>query len=114
MPGPRGTFIDGFIFLINELPIQHRILIVGDFSIDQILPVNVPKVDPLCKVLTCLSLHDIQLIYMEDYWILFLILQIPMLFLLYHHPTMITMFFFSKSDHYIYIECSFQSSLHNL
>ena len=40
------------------------------------------------------------------------------LFLLYHHATVITLFFFSKYDHYIYIEISsqkfsFKSSLHN-
>ena len=41
-----------------------------------------------------------------------------MLFLLYHHPTVITLFI-SKSEHYIYIEFSFQqfsfqASFHNL
>ena len=34
MPGPLGSFIDDFIFLINELPTQHRMLIVGDFNLD--------------------------------------------------------------------------------
>ena len=43
IPGPLGTFIKDFI-LINELEIQHRILIVDDFNLDQILPENVaPK-----------------------------------------------------------------------
>ena len=45
--GPLGTFIDDFILLINEQPIQHRILIVGDFNLDQMFPENVTKVDPL-------------------------------------------------------------------
>ena len=53
-------------------------------------------------------LHNIELIYTDDYWILYLILQIPMLFLLYNLSTVITLFFFSKSDHYIYIEFSFK------
>ena len=29
-----GSFIDNFILLMNELPIQHRILIVNDFNFD--------------------------------------------------------------------------------
>ena len=29
MPGPLGSFIDDLILLINELPTQHRMLIVG-------------------------------------------------------------------------------------
>ena len=32
MPGPLGSFIDDFISLINELPTQHRMLIVGDLD----------------------------------------------------------------------------------
>ena len=104
-------FIDDFILLINELPIQHRILIVGDFNLDLMLPENVVKVDPL--------IHNCNLSQRSQYyWILYLILQIPVLLLLYHHPTVITFFLFSKSVHYIYIEFSFQqysfqSSLHN-
>ena len=49
MPCPLGTFIDDFILLINELLIQQRILIVGDFNLDQMLPENVAKVDPLIQ-----------------------------------------------------------------
>ena len=45
--GPLGTFIDDFNLLINEQPIQHRILIVGDFNLDQMFPESVTKVDPL-------------------------------------------------------------------
>ena len=119
MPGLLGTFIDRFILVINELPTQHRTSIVGDFNFDQMLPENVAKVDLLIKILTYLSVHNIQFIYVKDYWILYLMPQIPVLFLLYHHPTVITLFLFSKSDHYTYIEfsvknLSFQSSLHNL
>ena len=45
MPGPLGSFTDDFILLINELPAQHRMLIVGD----QMLPEHVVKVDPLIQ-----------------------------------------------------------------
>ena len=31
---PLSTFSDEFILLINELPTQHRNLIVGDFNLD--------------------------------------------------------------------------------
>ena len=94
MPGSLDTFIDNFILLINELPTQHRILTDGDFNLDQMLSANVAKVDPWIQNFNLSRIHNIQLIYMEDYWIMYLILQIPMLFLLYHHPTVITLFFF--------------------
>ena len=32
IPGLLGSFIDDFISLINELPTQHRMLIVGDLD----------------------------------------------------------------------------------
>ena len=35
--------------LINELQTQHRILIVGDFNLDQMMPENVAKFDPLLQ-----------------------------------------------------------------
>ena len=47
MPGHLCSFIDDFILLINELPTQHRILIAGDFNLDQMLLENVAKVDHL-------------------------------------------------------------------
>ena len=37
MRGSLGSFINDFILLIDELPTQHRILIVGDFNLDQML-----------------------------------------------------------------------------
>ena len=49
MPGPLGSFIDHFISLINELPRQRRMLIAGDFNLDQMLPEHVAKVDPLIQ-----------------------------------------------------------------
>ena len=44
-----SSFIDDFISLINELPTQHRMLIVGDFNLDQMLPEHVAKVNPLIQ-----------------------------------------------------------------
>ena len=82
MPGPVGSFIDDFVSLTNKLLIQHRMLIVGDFNFDQMLPEHVDKVDPLIQILICLSVLNIQLIYMGEYWIWYLILQIPILVLL--------------------------------
>ena len=49
MPGPLCCFIDDFILLINETPTQHRMLIVGDFNLDQMLPERVVKVDSLIQ-----------------------------------------------------------------
>ena len=34
---------------MNELPIQHRILIVGDFNLDEMLPKNVANIAPLIQ-----------------------------------------------------------------
>ena len=47
MPGPHGSFTDYFISVINKLPTQHRMLIVGDFNPNQMLYEHVDKVDPL-------------------------------------------------------------------
>ena len=49
MPGLLDSFIHDFILLINELPTQHRMLIVGDFNLDQMLPEHVAKVNPLIQ-----------------------------------------------------------------
>ena len=46
--GPVGSFIDEFILMMDELPMQHRILIVGDFNLDQI-PENVANIAPLIQ-----------------------------------------------------------------
>ena len=40
IPGRLGPFIDDFILLINEMPTQLRILIVGDFNLGQMSPEN--------------------------------------------------------------------------
>ena len=49
IPGPLRTFIDEFLLLINEMSTQHRISIVGDFNLNQMLPENIAKVDPLIQ-----------------------------------------------------------------
>ena len=48
-PDPVFSFIDEFILLMNERPIQHRILIVGNFNLDQMLPENVANIAPLIQ-----------------------------------------------------------------
>ena len=46
MPGPLSSFIHDFMLLINELPTQHRMLIVGDFNLDQMFAEHVAKFNP--------------------------------------------------------------------
>ena len=41
--------MDDFILLINELSTQHRMLIGGEFNLDQMLPEHVAKVEPLIQ-----------------------------------------------------------------
>ena len=55
MPGPLGSFIEDFTSLISALPTQHRIVIVGDINLDQVLP----RLILLFKIITCLSIHNI-------------------------------------------------------
>ena len=96
MLGPPGTFINHFILLIGELPTKHWILVVGDFNLDQILSENVARVDP--------SIQNFNLSQRSQYsththgGLLDLVFNtlIPMLFLLYHHLTVISLFFFFK------------------
>lgn len=57
MPDLLGFFIDDFILFINEMATQHRILIVVDFNLDQMLPKHVAKVDLLIQNLN-LSQHS--------------------------------------------------------
>ena len=49
MPGHLGSIIDDFILLINDLPTQHRMLIVSDFNLDQMLPEHFVKGDLLIE-----------------------------------------------------------------
>ena len=95
MPCPLGFFISGFILLINELPIQHRILIVGDFNISQMLPEYIAKVDPVNMS------NNIQLLFMGEYWVWCLILQISNFKLQTSNccrPKVVFLNFFSKSE----------------
>ena len=48
MPGPLGTFTDGFILTINELPTEYRIMIFGNFNLNQMLSEN-GNVEPLIQ-----------------------------------------------------------------
>ena len=44
-----APLLPNFILLMNESPIEHRILIVGDFNLDQMLPENVANIAPLIQ-----------------------------------------------------------------
>ena len=46
-PGSVGTFITDLMSQVSELPTQYRILILGDFNLDQMLPENVKKINPI-------------------------------------------------------------------
>ena len=49
MPGPLGSLMDNSFSLINELPTQHRMLIVGYFNLDRMLPKHGAKFNPLIE-----------------------------------------------------------------
>ena len=106
--GPLGTFIDDFILLINELAMHHMILIVGDFNLDQMLPENVARVDPL--------IQNFDLSQCSQYsthiqgGLLDLVFDISNSSAVSSLPSPYSDLFvlFSKSDHYIYIKFSFQ------
>ena len=92
IPGPLftlGTFIGDFILLINELPTQHKILIIDDLNLDQMLPENVAKNDPLIQnfnLSQCSQysthIHGVLLNVVFDS-------SNFKLFLTYHHPAVI-------------------------
>ena len=106
MAGLFGSFIDDFILLINELSTQQKILIIGDFNLDQILPERVAKVDPLIQKFNLLRVHDIQLKYMGEYWIWYLILYSDTISSL---PSNLINYFYTE---FRCKQFSFQSSLH--
>ena len=54
-PGPVGNFINDLIDELSQLPTEYRILIVGDFNLDQMLSENVEKINPL---ITRFKLHQ--------------------------------------------------------
>ena len=101
--GPHDTFIDDFIFMINELPTQHKILTVGDFNTDEMFPENVVKVDSLVESfnLSQPSRYSSHILH-EGLLDLIFDTSIPMLFFLYHHRKMATLFFFSEILLYLY------------
>ena len=66
MPRALGTFIDNFISLISEVPTQQRILIVADFSVDQMLPKHVAKDNRLFRNFN-LSQHSQYSAHLQDY-----------------------------------------------
>lgn len=49
MPDPLDTFIDGSILTINKMPIEYKIMIFGDFNLDEMLSENVANVEPLTQ-----------------------------------------------------------------
>ena len=95
MLGPLGSFIEDVISLISELPTQHRMLIVGDFNLDEMLPdEHVAKVNPLIQNFN-LSQHsrfstDIHGGILDVEFDL----QILVLFLFCRHPSMIIVLLF--------------------
>ena len=44
---PVGNFINDLIGELTQLPTEYRMLIVGDFNLDQMLHENVEKMNPL-------------------------------------------------------------------
>ncbi len=54
-PGPIGTFIMDLMTQVSILPTQYRILILGDFNLDQLLDQNVGRIHP---ILTTFTLHQ--------------------------------------------------------
>ena len=98
VPGLLGSFIYDFISLIKELPTPHRKLIVGDINLDQILPEHVSKVDRLIRNCNLTQRSQYSTHVHGKYWIRYLILPIPILFLFCCHAAVTILFFFSKSE----------------
>ena len=52
-PGPAGTFVDDLIVLIetilNDIHPVDRILLIGDFNLDQMLDENIHTTNPLLQ-----------------------------------------------------------------
>ena len=117
MPCPLGTATDEFILLINKLPTQDRISIVGDFNFDQMLPENVIRVDILIQNFNSKPVST-STIFNSYTW------RIIGSCIWYYKFQAVTSVPSPCSDHfvfghYVYMELSFQqfsfqSSLHNL
>ena len=59
-PSLNNPLLMAFL-LVNELPTQHRILIVGNFNLDQMLLKNVAKIASLiqnCNLSQCLTIFN--------------------------------------------------------
>ena len=109
MLGPYDIFIDNFVLLINEPSTQYRILIAGDYNLDQTLPENVAKVDPLIQNLT-LS-QDSQYSIRIHWGTLDLLFDTPNSNTVSSLPLPYSdnfVFVFSNLMHYVYTEFSFQ------
>ena len=83
-----------FILLINELPAQHRILIVGDFNLDQVFHENAAKVDPLIESFNLSQRSQYSTHVHRGLFDLVLDTSNSSAVLLYHHPTVIILVFF--------------------
>ena len=86
IPGLLGPFIDDFILLIDELSTQYRMLIVGDFNLDQMLTEHVAKFDPLIQSFNLYQHSQYSTHIHGGYWIWYLLLQIPVLLLFLLSP----------------------------
>ena len=96
-PSLNNPLLMAFL-LVNELPTQHRILIVGNFNLDQMLLKNVAKIASLiqnCNLSQCLqySTHTHEGI-LDPVFDSFSSNIVSF----YLHPTVITLFVLSKSE----------------
>ena len=96
-PSLNNPLLMAFL-LVNELPTQHRILIVGNFNLDQMLLKNVAKIASLiqnCNLSQCLqySTHAHEGI-LDPVFDSFSSNIVSF----YLHPTVITLFVLSKSE----------------
>ena len=108
IPDALGTFIDDlFYWSMNCHSTIFWLMVI--LSLIRCCLRMLLKLILQFKIITCLSVHNIQLIHE---WLLDLAFDTSnsKLFRIYHHPAVTTLFFnfFSKSDNYIYIEFSFQ------
>ena len=98
MPGPLGSLIDDFNLLISELPTQHRMLVVGDFDLDQVLLEHVAKFDPLIQSFNLYQRSQYSTHIHGGILNLVFDTSNSDTVSFCGHPSMITLFFFSKSD----------------
>ena len=92
MPCPLGTTTDDSVLLINKLPTQRRISIVGDFNFDQMLPESIIRVDILIQNFNLFQHPQYSTHIHGRLFDLVFDITNSKLFLLYHHPAVITLF----------------------